>query len=214
MGGRNERYARHAGQFNVILAGAAFLDAAWLLPAFSSASLTSMRAFVDKIFNCEDLLMNFVAANLTLASAQPYLQVRCIHGTRFMAAEHSMQGRYCIRRQTSDAHRLLTFPHILAPASCISSMQGCWKSPRSLTSALAFQCWFAPFQLQRRAIRPIRSAMLQAVPVRWRIHARRLLRTGISSNEQLHFKKRTQCLATFSEHFGGSPLRVQALPGC
>lgn len=51
------------------------MDAAWLFPLFFSEELAVLRAFVDDSVNCEDLLMNFMLANLTRTSAEPYAQV-------------------------------------------------------------------------------------------------------------------------------------------
>jgi hypothetical protein len=58
------------GRYSAILAGAAFMDSAALFPAYWSPALEPARALVDEVFNCDDLLMNFVAANLTRAEAR------------------------------------------------------------------------------------------------------------------------------------------------
>jgi hypothetical protein len=54
-------------QYNLILSGAAFVDSRTYFPAYFSPELTAARAFVDKVVNCDDLLMNFVVANATLS---------------------------------------------------------------------------------------------------------------------------------------------------
>ena len=54
------------GEYNVALTGAAFIDADVLFPAYWSPSVAPARSLVDQQTNCEDILMNFVAGNLTL----------------------------------------------------------------------------------------------------------------------------------------------------
>jgi hypothetical protein len=57
------------GAYNTILAGAAFMDAATFFPLYSSPALAPARALVDQLFNCDDLLLNFVVANWTAGQA-------------------------------------------------------------------------------------------------------------------------------------------------
>ena len=71
---RNEAHARRARQFNIILTGAAFMDASSLFPLVMAPALAPLRTLVDDLLNCEDLLVNFVAANASIAG-QPYAQV-------------------------------------------------------------------------------------------------------------------------------------------
>ena len=54
-----------AGRYNAVLAGAAFVDSATLFPAYWEGALEPARRLVDEVFNCDDLLLNFVAANIT-----------------------------------------------------------------------------------------------------------------------------------------------------
>lgn len=63
---RGESYVVETGKYNAILTGAAFIDASLMFPAYWSDSMTAARAVVDREFNGEDLLMNFVVANRTL----------------------------------------------------------------------------------------------------------------------------------------------------
>ena len=54
------------GEYNVALTGAAFVDADTLFPAYWAPSVAAGRRLVDEQTNCEDILMNYVAGNLTL----------------------------------------------------------------------------------------------------------------------------------------------------
>jgi len=54
------------GKYNLVLTGAAFFDARRPLGAYWAPALTEARDMVDQLRNCDDLLMNFVVANLTL----------------------------------------------------------------------------------------------------------------------------------------------------
>ena len=54
------------GEYNVALTGAAFVDADVLFPSYWLPSVAPARSLVDVQTNCEDILMNFVAGNVTL----------------------------------------------------------------------------------------------------------------------------------------------------
>ncbi|KAK9804142.1 hypothetical protein WJX73_004457 [Symbiochloris irregularis] len=71
---RGEGYAKQARRFNVILTGAVFMEHAKLFSHIMAAELTPLRALVDELMNGEDLLMNFVVANLTRGSHLPYAE--------------------------------------------------------------------------------------------------------------------------------------------
>eukprot|EP00884_Botryococcus_braunii_P015687 jgi/Botrbrau1/2801/Bobra.0125s0012.1 len=62
---RGESYVRKRGIYNMILGGAAFIDSWTYFPVFGSPDLAPMREVVDRLFNCEDILLNFIAANAT-----------------------------------------------------------------------------------------------------------------------------------------------------
>lgn len=62
---RNERYARSKKGYNMILTGAAFMDSELAFAKYWSPDAEKARAVVDKLFNCEDILMNFILANQT-----------------------------------------------------------------------------------------------------------------------------------------------------
>jgi hypothetical protein len=62
---RGEGYVMEKGRYNVVLTGAAFLDAAAAFPLYWSPAVAPARQVVDELFNGEDLLMNFVLSNAT-----------------------------------------------------------------------------------------------------------------------------------------------------
>ncbi|KAG0464930.1 hypothetical protein HPP92_019094 [Vanilla planifolia] len=64
---RNERYARQKDGYNIILTGAAFMDAQLAFGRYWSQEATKGREFVDEHFNCEDVLLNFLYSNATLS---------------------------------------------------------------------------------------------------------------------------------------------------
>ncbi|KAL4451195.1 hypothetical protein ABPG77_009267 [Micractinium sp. CCAP 211/92] len=65
---RGERYSIERGKYNAVLTGAAFLDTWTALPAYWSPAVAPARAAVDRVFNGEDLLMNFVLANASVGA--------------------------------------------------------------------------------------------------------------------------------------------------
>lgn len=60
---RPARYSIERGKYNAVLTGAAFLDTWTALPAYWAPAVAPARQAVDRVFNGEDLLMNFVLAN-------------------------------------------------------------------------------------------------------------------------------------------------------
>ena len=54
------------GEYNVALTGAAFVDADTLFPAYWAPAVAPARHLVDEQTNCEDILMNYVAGNVTM----------------------------------------------------------------------------------------------------------------------------------------------------
>lgn len=59
----------------MILTGAVFMAHAQLFSKIMADDLAPLRALVDELMNGEDLLMNFVVANLTHGSHLPYAEV-------------------------------------------------------------------------------------------------------------------------------------------
>lgn len=51
------------GVYNLILTGSAFMDPSLLFPKYNSEANAPNRALVDELLNCEDVLMNFIAAS-------------------------------------------------------------------------------------------------------------------------------------------------------
>lgn len=73
-----ERDTFAAGKYNVLLTGGAFLDADRAFTAYWSDSNAAGRAAVDRRFNCEDLLMNFVWT----AQVEREQALSAVHGQR------------------------------------------------------------------------------------------------------------------------------------
>jgi len=60
-----EKYTYDKGQYNIVLAGAAFMDKDSVFELYSSPMNKKGREYVDQVFNCDDLLLNYlVASNL------------------------------------------------------------------------------------------------------------------------------------------------------
>ncbi|GAA5917240.1 Jip5p, partial [Sporobolomyces salmoneus] len=52
--------------YSMILSNAAFFDKSWLEKYWEDSNeMTSLRNYVDGVFNCDDLLINFLVSNLT-----------------------------------------------------------------------------------------------------------------------------------------------------
>ncbi|XP_052199425.1 glucosamine inositolphosphorylceramide transferase 1-like [Diospyros lotus] len=60
---RGEKHARTHEGYNMILTGAAFIDSQWAFEKYWSEEAKAGREVVDKYFNCEDVLMNYLYAN-------------------------------------------------------------------------------------------------------------------------------------------------------
>ncbi|KAJ7268242.1 hypothetical protein O6H91_Y399300 [Diphasiastrum complanatum] len=70
---RNERYARSKQGYNMILTGAAFVDSQVAFHKYWSAENEQGRALVDELFNCEDILLNFILSNSTSSRTVEYV---------------------------------------------------------------------------------------------------------------------------------------------
>ncbi|KAJ9545455.1 hypothetical protein OSB04_025162 [Centaurea solstitialis] len=62
---RAEKHARKFNGYNMILTGAAFMDQRMAFERYWSEEAKAGRKVVDEVFNCEDVLMNFLYANAT-----------------------------------------------------------------------------------------------------------------------------------------------------
>ncbi|KAG6391512.1 hypothetical protein SASPL_149268 [Salvia splendens] len=65
---RAEKHARKHNGYNIILTGAAFFDSQVAFERYWSEQAAPGRALVDKFFNCEDVLMNYLYANASSGS--------------------------------------------------------------------------------------------------------------------------------------------------
>ncbi|XP_022968183.1 glycosyltransferase family protein 64 protein C5-like [Cucurbita maxima] len=71
---RAEKYARTHKGYNMILTGAAFIDSQFAFQMYWSAAAKPGRDMVDKIFNCEDVLLNFLYANASSSQTVEYVR--------------------------------------------------------------------------------------------------------------------------------------------
>ncbi|KAL9997445.1 putative hexosyltransferase [Helianthus debilis subsp. tardiflorus] len=62
---RGEKHARKFNGYNMILTGAAFMDNRVAFGRYWSEEAKAGREVVDAVFNCEDVLMNYLYANAT-----------------------------------------------------------------------------------------------------------------------------------------------------
>ncbi|TKY51711.1 Glycosyltransferase family protein 64 protein C5 [Spatholobus suberectus] len=65
---RGEKYARMHKGYNMILTGAAFIDSQVAFKRYWSKEAKQGREVVDKYFNCEDVLLNYLYANASSSS--------------------------------------------------------------------------------------------------------------------------------------------------
>eukprot|EP00887_Chlorella_sp_A99_P007508 scaffold2.g7508.t1 len=73
---RGERYAVDRGGYNAVLTGAAFIDTWTAFPAYWADPVATSRAEVDRVFNGEDLLMNFALAEQLTRNASQEARAR------------------------------------------------------------------------------------------------------------------------------------------
>ncbi|XP_010278278.1 PREDICTED: glycosyltransferase family protein 64 protein C5-like [Nelumbo nucifera] len=71
---RDEKYARTHKGYNMILTGAAFIDSKVAFKRYWSEEAKAGREVVDKYFNCEDVLMNFLYANASSSRTVEYVK--------------------------------------------------------------------------------------------------------------------------------------------
>ncbi|KAL2649184.1 hypothetical protein R1flu_017312 [Riccia fluitans] len=90
---RNERFSRSHAGYNMILTGAAFMNSKVAFPLYWAEENRKGRVIVDELFNCEDILMNFVLANETVG-----LSVEYIHPS--WSVDTSKSSSAAIRRDT------------------------------------------------------------------------------------------------------------------
>ncbi|KAI9118694.1 hypothetical protein K1719_010139 [Acacia pycnantha] len=73
---RPERYARLHKGYNMILTGAAFIDSQEAFKRYWGEEAKLGRDLVDKYFNCEDVLLNYLYANASSLSSRTVEYVR------------------------------------------------------------------------------------------------------------------------------------------
>ncbi|XP_002983855.2 glycosyltransferase family protein 64 protein C5 [Selaginella moellendorffii] len=84
---RNERHARRGKGYNMILTGAGFMDGQTAFERYWSPDVEQARAVVDELFNCEDILLNFLLANGTTSRTVEYVHPSwAIDTSRFSGA--------------------------------------------------------------------------------------------------------------------------------
>ncbi|CAN1318886.1 Glucosamine inositolphosphorylceramide transferase 1 [Linum perenne] len=71
---RAEKYARSHKGYNMILTGAAFVDAGTAFDRYWGEQGKAGREIVDKHFNCEDVLLNYLYANASSGKTVEYVR--------------------------------------------------------------------------------------------------------------------------------------------
>uniref|UniRef100_A0A5B6ZHR0 Glucosamine inositolphosphorylceramide transferase 1 n=1 Tax=Davidia involucrata TaxID=16924 RepID=A0A5B6ZHR0_DAVIN len=71
---RGEKHARAHNGYNMILTGAAFIDSQVAFERYWSEEAKAGREVVDKYFNCEDVLLNYLYANASSTKAVEYVK--------------------------------------------------------------------------------------------------------------------------------------------
>ncbi|CAH8324383.1 unnamed protein product [Eruca vesicaria subsp. sativa] len=102
-----EKFARSHKGYNMILTGAAFMDVGFAFGLYQSEKARLGREFVDEQFNCEDVLLNFLYANVSgLGKAVEYVRPSlAIDTSKFSGVaisgntnQHYMKRSKCLRR--------------------------------------------------------------------------------------------------------------------
>ncbi|KAL0874890.1 hypothetical protein Bca101_024595 [Brassica carinata] len=102
-----EKFARSHKGYNMILTGAAFMDVGFAFGLYQSEKARLGREFVDEQFNCEDVLLNFLYANVSgLVKAVEYVRPSlAIDTSKFSGVaisgntnQHYMKRSKCLRR--------------------------------------------------------------------------------------------------------------------
>ncbi|KAF7811589.1 glycosyltransferase family protein 64 protein C5 [Senna tora] len=101
---RAEKYARMHKGYNMILTGAAFIDSQVAFKRYWSEEAKQGRDLVDKLFNCEDVLLNYLYANASSPSSRIVDYVRpawAIDTSKFSGAaiSRNTQVHYMLRSQ-------------------------------------------------------------------------------------------------------------------
>lgn len=98
---KGEKHARTHNGYNMILTGAAFIDGPAAFERYWSKEAEAGRALVDRLFNCEDVLMNYLYANSSSSSdVVEYVRpVWAIDTSKFsgVAISRNTQAHYGVR---------------------------------------------------------------------------------------------------------------------
>lgn len=71
---KGEKHARAHNRYNMILTGAAFMDSEMAFQRYWSEDARVGRKVVDKKFNCEDVLMNYLYSNASSSEVVEYVR--------------------------------------------------------------------------------------------------------------------------------------------
>ncbi|XP_047332218.1 glucosamine inositolphosphorylceramide transferase 1 [Impatiens glandulifera] len=96
---RGEKHARSGKGYNMILTGAAFIDSRKAFERYWSEEAKVGREFVDKNFNCEDILLNYLYANGSKFSTVEYVRPT-------WAIDTSKFSNVAISRNTDEHYRV------------------------------------------------------------------------------------------------------------
>ncbi|VFQ83679.1 unnamed protein product [Cuscuta campestris] len=96
---RPERHARKHNGYNMILTGAAFLDARTAFRRYWSEEASAGREVVDAVFNCEDVLLNYLYANASSVTVEYVKPVWAMDMSKFsgVAISGNTQAHYHVR---------------------------------------------------------------------------------------------------------------------
>ncbi|GFQ07582.1 glycosyltransferase family protein 64 protein c5 [Phtheirospermum japonicum] len=97
---RGEKHARRHNGYNMILTGAAFMDRQVAFESYWSEAAATGRALVDRYFNCEDVLMNYLYANASPSNVVEYVRPTwVIDMSKFsgVAISRNTQAHYGVR---------------------------------------------------------------------------------------------------------------------
>ncbi|XP_058109283.1 glucosamine inositolphosphorylceramide transferase 1 [Magnolia sinica] len=98
---RDEKYARTRRGYNMILTGAAFVDSQVAFKRYWSKEAEEGREVVDKYFNCEDVLLNFLYANASSSRTVEYVRPAwAIDTSKFSGAAISRNTKVHYRVRT------------------------------------------------------------------------------------------------------------------
>lgn len=96
---RGEKYARAHNGYNMILTGAAFMDSEVVSRRYWSEDARAGREVVDKKFNCEDVLLNYLYANASSSGTVEYVRPA-------WAIDTSKLSSVAISRNTNEHYRI------------------------------------------------------------------------------------------------------------